>query len=371
MVVLRYINLVLCLCLLPLSASSSVRYRTAELKRLSEVLQVQIDSIHEGENTISIGDRLVRIQLEEGMVSSMGYVLFPDELKAMAHTPILNFLERYFLQLDYPQADRPRNKMLHEDRFKFEVGSPTMVATLQADCAFSYSYENNRYIATWSRDGQPILSVSFPANHELISGENKIDAENFVETDIRVSQLSPAMPVNKELLTSTIQKDYFIKQGSTYISKQLTSSLYYQQIDSIFSLIINESHPLESAANMMLCADNPTAFNLKVKQVMYGYKKKYFDVPLRNWIAYCQNNGCELYFGVESFEKEMIRASVFAVNIAENYNHVLFVNIPLKVIDQGTGDIEAQLETFIPMHNVLNLFGKYDKNSFKQPKIYE
>ena len=47
MVVLRYINLLLCLCLLPLSASSSVRYRTAELKRLSEVLQVQIDSIHE------------------------------------------------------------------------------------------------------------------------------------------------------------------------------------------------------------------------------------------------------------------------------------------------------------------------------------
>ena len=191
MVVLRYINLLLCLCLLPLSASSSVRYRTAELKRLSEVLQVQIDSIHEGENTISVGDRLVRIQLNEGMVSSMGYVLFPDELKAMAHTPILNFLERYFLELDYPQADRPRNKMLHEDRFKFEVGTPATVATLQTDCAFSYSYENNRYVATWSRDGQPILSVSFPANHELISGENKIDAENFVE--LIVYSLSSSM----------------------------------------------------------------------------------------------------------------------------------------------------------------------------------
>ena len=371
MVILRYINLLICLCLFSLCAKSSVRYRTAELKRLSEALQVQADSIHEGVNVIYVGNRLVRIQKNDGMVSFMGYILFSDEMKAMAHTPILNFLERYFLQLDYPQTDRPQNKMLREDRVKFEVGSPEKVATLQKDCSFSYSFEHNRYIATWSHDGQPVLSVSFPANHELISGENKIDSENYVEEDIRASQPGPSIPVNKELLTSTIQKNYFIKPGGTYLKKQLTSDLYYQQTDSIFSLIFNESHPLESAANMMLSSDNPLSFNLKIKQVMYGYKKKFFDAPLRNWIAYCQNNGCELYFGVESLDQEMIRVSVIAVNDAEKYNHVLFVMIPLKAISQGFGDIEAQLETFIPMQNVTNLFEKYKKDNNKQPKIFE
>lgn len=54
MVILRYINLLLGLCLMPLSASSFVCYRTAELKRLSKVPQVQIDSIHEGELTRTI-----------------------------------------------------------------------------------------------------------------------------------------------------------------------------------------------------------------------------------------------------------------------------------------------------------------------------
>lgn len=369
--ILRYVSILIYLCFMALCASSSVRYRTAELKRLSEALHVQTDSIHEGENTIYVGNRLVRIQIDEGTMSFMGYMLFSNEMKEMAHTPILNFLERYLLQLDYPQKDRPQNKMLREDRVKFEIGSLAMVATLQTDCTFSYSYEHNRYIATWSRDGNPILSVSFPANHELISGENKKEAEEFIETDIRASQPSPTMPVNKDLLTSTIQKDYYVRPGSTYLKKQLTSDLYYQQTDNFFSLIINESHPLESAANIMLSTDNPSSFILKVKQVMYGYKKKYFDVPLRNWIAYCQNNGCELYFGVESFDKEMIRASVIAVNDAEKYNHVLFVMIPLKTISQGSGDIEAQLETFIPMQNVTNLFEKYKKNKNKQPKIFE
>ena len=365
MVKLRYINLLICLCLLPLCAKSSVLYRTAELKRLYETLQVHTDSIHEGLNTISIGNRLVNIRIDDGMVSFIGYMLFSEEMKAMAHSPILDFLERYFLQLDYPQADRSPNKMLREDRVKFEIGSLELVATLNADCTFSYGYELNRYVATWSREGQPILSVSFPANHELISGENKIESEQFVETDIRVSQLGPLKPVNKDLLTSTLQKNYFIKPGSTYLNKHLTSDLYYQQIDSVFSLICNESHPLESAANMMLSSDNPLSFNLKIKQIMYGYKKKFFDIPLRNWIAYCQNNGCELYFGAESLDQEMIKASVIAVNNAEKYNHVLFVIIPLKAISQGSGDIEAQLETFIPMQNVTNLFCKYKKNNNK------
>lgn len=350
---------------------SSVAFRTAELKRLAEVLCVSVDSLHEGRNTVLAGGRSVRIDVAEGTVSSMGYMLFPDEMKSMARTPILGFLERYFLQLDYPHVDRPQNRMLREDRVKFEVGSPSTVVTLPTDCSFSYGNEKKRYWATWSRDDKVLLSVSFPANHELISGENKIETEHFVETDVRASQPAEALPVKAELLTPTLQKSYYIQRGSTYLNKLITSDLYYQQKDSLFELIASETHPLESAANMMLSANGQTKVNLKVKQLMYGYKKKFYDVPLDNWITYCRNNGCELYFGVESFEQGMVKATVFAVNQAENYNHVLFVNIPLKVIGSGEGDIEAQLETFIPMHNVVNMFAKFPKKSNKQPKIYE
>ena len=371
MIRVHLICVIACTCLSHISAKAQLQYRTNELNRLTQALQLNPDSMLEGQNNLLVNGRLIRAQVDNGVLNSLGYCLFSDDLKTMAHTPILNFLERYFLQLDHPEKDRPANRMLREDRFVFNKGSLASIATIQQDDGFSFGYEHKYYWATWTRNGQELLSVSFPANHELISGEAKIEAEKNVETDIRVSQLGPTKPVNKEMLTSTLQKDYYVKQGSTYLSKLLTSNLYYQQSDSTFSLICNESHPLESAANMMLSPDSQAAFNLKVKQIMYGFKKKFFDVPLYNWIAYCVNNGCELYFGVESFEREVIRASVFAVNIAENYNHVLFVNIPLKIIGQGSGDIEAQLETFVPMHNVLNMFAKYKKKTNKQTKIYE
>ena len=47
---------------------------------------------------------------------------------------------------------------------------------------------------------------------------------------------------------------------------------------------------------------------------------------------------------------------MLAVNDAENYVHVLTVQVPLAVIGQGEGDIPVQLSCFVPVHNIGNLF---------------
>lgn len=351
-------------------AEDSHFYRTSEIERLITKLKINVDSIHEGINTYEIGKRQVKLVFTGGQVTFVGYHLFSNEMKTMVRTPILNFLERYFLQLDYPTSNRPRPRMLNEDRFNFVVGSLQTVASLRIDDAFSFSLENNRYLATWTRNNLPVLSVSFPAEHELISGENKVEAEAHVETDILLSPLDSISSVNEALLMPAVQQGYFIRKGGTYIKDLFASDLFYHRNDSSLYLITDSSHPLESAANLMLSAECQADCMLDVRQVMYGFKKKQFSVPLRNWITYCVNNGCELYFGAEFMDEQEIRATVIAVNVAEGYDHVLFVTIPMTIIENGRGDIEAQLEAFIPMHNVKGLFAKYQKTNSKQSKIY-
>ena len=364
--------LTLLICFLtPVSVEGSTTYRSLKLKQLVSALRLNADTLRDGETVFTINNRQVKVSVANHTVTAVGYHLFSDELKALARTPILDFLERYFLQMDYPVADRPTDRMLREDRFKFEKGSRATVATLRSDDAFSYNYELRRYVATWTRNGQPLLVVSFPADHELISGENKIESENNIEGHIRSAHVGSSKAVSEGLLSPTVQKDYYIRKGGTYLNDMLSSTLYYQQHAGAYHLLSDVSHPLESAANLMLNTDVAADCQLKIKQVMYGYKKKFFEVSLRNWIAYCQNSGCELYYGVESFTDNLIKASVIAVNTAENYNHVLFVNIPLSVIENKAGVIEAQLETFIPMHNVRNLFDKYHKTKNKERKMYE
>ena len=136
-------------------------------------------------------------------------------------------------------------------------------------------------------------------------------------------------------------------------------------------LVSDVSHPLESVANMIINPASRSTLNLKIQQVLYGYKKKNFDVPLNKWIAYCMDNGCELYYGIESFDNETVKATVIAVNTAENYNHILYVIIPVKTIENGEGDISGTLQTFIPMHNVTSLLAQYNKIEKKRKRQYE
>ena len=180
-----------------------------------------------------------------------------------------------------------------------------------------------------------------------------------------------ASEVNESLLTPTIQKDYYILKGSSYLNDKLSSDLFYHKQGGAYRLLSSVNHPMESAANMMIGTDYDAPYTLKITQMLYGFKKKSYDLPLCNWLACCRNSGCTLYYGVESIGEHFIKATVLAVNSAENYNHLLFVTIPLSAIEQGRGDIEAKLETFIPMHNVLNIFAKYRKIRNKEPKIYE
>lgn len=364
------ICIMICTCLSYVCAKGQLQYRTSELNRLTQALQLNPDSMVEGKNDLVVNGRHIYAQIDNGMLTSLGYCLFPHDLKRIAQTPVLNFLERYFLQLDYPQKDRPRDRMLREDRFTFNKGSLALIATLHEDDAFSFGYENKYYWATWTRNGQELVSVSFPASHELISGENKVESEKYVETDILSACIDSVIPVDTALLSPMFPQGYFIKKGDTYLHRLLLSDLYYQCQKDTCRLLVDENHPLESASNLMLSPEIQTDCRLKIKQVMYGYQKKFFEVPLQKWIFYCLNNGCKLYCGIESFEKDIIQASVIAVNEKENYNHVLFVNIPISVIGSNSGCIEARLETFIPMHNVTNMFDKYRKIT-KQPKIYE
>lgn len=353
----------------PLFAASG--FRSDELKRLVGELRLNVDSLPDGSFLFDVNGREVKICVLHDMVQSVGYNLFSDDFKAAAHSPVLDFLERYFLQLDHPQQDRPRERMMREDRFSFTKGSLATVATLHPGDAFTFGYEQKRYVALWMSGEKVVLSVAFPATHEMISGENKQEAEEHVEDDIRYVQTGYDEEVNEEMLSPTAQKNYLMRRGSTYMNELFSSDLYYQRQNDSLVLVADVSHPLESVANMIISPSCKADLNLKVEQVLYGYKRKQFEVPLGKWIAYCLNNGCELYYGIESFDQEAVRATVIAVNMAENYNHLLFVTIPLTVIETGSGDLAGTLQTFIPMHNVKSLLEKYKKVDSKRKKHYE
>ena len=343
----RLIYIILGVALM-LKASAQVNYRTAELQRLSRLLAVDEATLKDGYNYLTVNGQQVIVTVKGNTVNHIGLRLFGESTRNLDNTPVFDFLERYFLQLKYPPTVKTAQKMISDDQFQFVKGSLKTVDDIRPTDGFGFNYDKRQYTASWNRDGQPLLTVSFPVEYELISGENKIEAENNLLVDIKRTEV-------KDVTCKTAHDPH-------YINENFSNRLYYQKGELVSSV----RHPAESASNILLSLKAKGQYDLKVTQVSYGFKKTVFNVPLRQWIAFCQNSGCVLYVGIEDIsEKGEVSAVVLAVNEAENYNHVLTVTIPQETIHDKKGSLNARLYPYVPTHNVKSLFAEFRKSNPK------
>lgn len=331
-----------------MTVAAQCKFRTAELRRLATALTLDASMLPEGYSHPRTHGYILTVHQDKGVVDHIGLQLFSDQIRTSASSPVFDFLERYFLQLKYPPIVKTSANMIRDDEFQFIQGSMAAIDGLRMTDDFSFNNDNHRYTATWQREGQTLLTVSFPVEYELISGENKIEAEKNLLADIQNT-------------TVRQYKDKKKRQDS-YINDCFSNRLYYHK----GQLLIDSNHPAESLANLMLSTNAKGNYTIHVTQISYGFQKKIFEVPLHQWIAFCQNNNCQLYFGVEDINADgEIRAVVIAVNEAENYNHVLTVSLSSKAIEARQGVIEARLFPYVPTHNVMNMFANYRKSNPK------
>ena len=344
---LTYLILIIVIGSLLTSATAQIHYRTAELHRLATVLKIDTMTLHDGYNDLVANQQKIVVGVSNNTVNHIGLQLFSDEMRKTEH-PVLHFLERYFLQLKYPPKVTSALNMIRDDQFRFLTGSLKTVDELLPTDAFSFSYDKREYMVSWEREGQLLLKVCFPVEYELISGENKVEAENNLMADIQKTTVTGEAP--RPALSQH------------YLNNQFSSRLYEQH----GSLVFSERHPAETVANMLICQQSKGAFVLQVTQVSYGFQKTTFSVPLCQWIAFCQNTGCQIYVGIEDIaENGDVSAVVLAVNESENYNHVMTVTVPSEAIREKTGTVGARIYPYVPTHNVKNLFDSYRKSNPK------
>ena len=356
------------------AANDSVnRFRTETLYQLAQSLRISPDSVPEGFSCKTIDGNCISLIKEDQMITHIGYHLFSEESHSASHSDVLSFIERIILQLMYP-GFKTKEWLLRDYKMKFEKGGISDVKRIHCDDEFSLSIQGGKNaVAIWSRNGKSFLEFSFPMEYGLLSSEDKVEAEANFSNDVlkSVIQEEKVHPQTVKMLKKSIQNDFFTKKGNYYIDKRINSDTYYKLVDGTPSLLLDVTYPAESSANMMLDMSTGGDYRLNFKQILYGYKHKQFQTSLRQWLSFCQIQGCKLYFGIEKILSTGVRASVIAVNELAGYNHVMFVKIPFRVIDDKKGEIEAQIHTYVPMHNVTDLFGSYKKTKKKGSKIFE
>lgn len=352
--------------------AASVYFRTKELKRLAVALAIPTDTLHKGYQDIEKkGKKLIIHVGADSVIDHIGLALFPETMKKSGNKVVMEFLERYLLQLQYPPSPKTAAMMLRDDNVKFEVGSIATIPKLLPTDGFGLSCEQMKYTATWLRDGKTILSLTFPAEFELLRGMNIIEAQHQFENESRkaVTNVGSKLPLDKQLMKATGTENCYVLEGDFYLNEELNANRYYtENANGQFLPILSEDHPIESAANLMLCPEISGQRKLHITERLYGFQQKDFELDLHQWITFCQGERCKLYFGVQELSTTAVKATVIAVNTEENYNHMLTLTIPFTSMSNSEGVIEAMLNCYLPTHNIQNLFG--NDHSKKKAKYH-
>ena len=278
------------------------------------------------------------------------------------------FLNNYVSFLDKQQTEEVNDilRRTKEDGFRFIRGNDASLKSLTGSEDFSISFENGIYSAQWATNGRDIVSCTFPANYGLLTFSNKIDLENqLIKELVRLSSdsLQIDIPVREtSTLTPISFSDFYVEDKGYYITPRLKHQLVFAKLQSNpdSCVLLNDSthYQLESIANMMLSGYSSNQHQLKVKVNQYGYKAEEVTTTLPALFAYLSQNGTTPYWGVETFDGQIIKGLWVWINRQGGYAHMLTVTVPTKVLSEDS-QIEAKLHCYLRLDNLKSLFEEY------------
>lgn len=353
----------------------SQKVSTCSNKKVAEVLSLlcDIDTKYNetGEYRVeSIGTEMPVIVVADasGVINHAGIKLFDRRIMRENPSPVYLFVERYLLWVLLTKNNETIRTRLSEERVRFRFGSSTegdicrnlkrSLALIRPGQSMIITTDNSKYSISWVKDQSNVLSVSFPIQYELIWGMNKKEAENQFYDELKSSKFDLKMSsasIPDHLIQ--INDSCYRSDGDFYGLEQITSYQYFKKKpDGSYALMSDKFNPAESVANLFT-AESPGAIQADITHRLYGGRKDTFSVSLAQLKGFCKSAGSEVYVGIEKQEVNHILGTAMMVNRALGYNHILYFDVDVRVfIYPERFPVKIQLYSYVPMHNVSNLF---------------
>lgn len=347
--------------LLATSLQAANGFYTQRLEKMAKVLNLSASS-PTGEKYAN--GKLLRIRTNTyGDISHIGYKLFNDEIMQLhGESPVFDFIERYMLELDMRLDGRSPLERMNIDQVVISKGNLQMLRAIDTKTEFSINELKRRmYQVTWTVKGKKV-EITFPADCQLLIGANAVELENMMKRD--VNRIMPL--TSNDIITdwthvkTTRSQGHIIVEGGKYLSNQIRGDIYLQDIHGKKQLICNKKNARNSITNIMLTGQFQRVIPMHLRIDKYGYKAEETDITLQQFIDYCKNEGCKLYFGIKTMNEKTLTGTLFAYNEKMAYNHVLSVSIPLNILDGKEEKINATVYAYIPLQNVTEKFFTQD-----------
>lgn len=301
-----------------------------------------------------------------GDVSHIGYRLFDDRMvEAYGRTPVFDFIERYALELDLRTDGRSPAERMEIDKVACTKGDVSMLLDMNPETTFNIEVIKRRMFRLTCTTGQQAVSLTVPADYQLIAGADAIELEDIMERDLsRVAPIASDAFIDEWADAEVARSgDLIIVDGGEYLSKMIRGDVYLKETGGRRTLLCEAGRPVQSVSNIMVTGRAADDIPLTLTVDRYGYRSTTTDVTLQQFVAFCKLEGCKLYFGTKTHTAERITGTLFALNEGMAYNHVLSVDFPLSIIEGEGGKVTGTVYAYIPLQNVTEKF--FNQNTTK------
>lgn len=334
------------------SAWGAERYATARLQAMDSLLSLPgIDTLSAGTHThffYKSHPLTVRVNIWNE-VEHIGLRLFNEEAKAGAPLSVYDFLERYMLERNLVKGTDEEIR-LGFDNVTCETGSFADALRLDGTETLNITYQPfSGYRVSWSKAEKELLALTFETDYQLISGCNLIELEkNYLREMTRFRSDTCHLSVY-EGISFPEADSFYIKKGKSFLIEEIRNDLYFRKDKKQEWKLINDPQkPRQSIANLFLAEEGSEDYQLSVTLDMYGYKEAKDTIRLKDWLGLCEQEGCTPYFGMKSKTDSTYTGTVFMVNEACGFVHMLSIAVPVCDVGKREGLIEGRLFVYIP-----------------------
>jgi len=332
----------------------------------------QKDSIFDCPDVIK-GKSLIVTYNQKNEINHLGISLFSEETKKLINPSVCNFIERIMLELVLEKTSDELVKKLN--RFKLNLSKngitygkapftslSDVLGEIRNPVQFSLHKEPDKFAAVWEFNQDDQFILIFPATRDLIFGTDKKESDE----QLSASLLEDSSPCKENDLTVDAisekdlefdpSKNIYIRKGQEFTFKFINSNTYYRKVGNTYELLFSEEFPAESLSNLMIKNKDNLSHTLHVIHRMYGHFSPDFDISLKKFICFFQDE-YDIFTAVSLLNPKELKLTVILSNKNYNFVHMLLINTPIQAIFTKGGVLNANFYSNIPQQSIKNLIG--------------